>query len=71
MRLGFFSETILVCYLAFLSPAAAQRVILAVRDRLRDGRSRLLARARAGSRQIAWMSRSGRLERMRRGSDAG
>jgi hypothetical protein len=34
LRLGFFSETMLAAYLAFLSPAAATAVILACRDRL-------------------------------------
>jgi hypothetical protein len=43
LRLGFFSETMLAAYLAFLSPAAATAVILAVRDRFHA----LTARARA------------------------
>ena len=42
LRLGFFSETIIVSYLAFLSPAVAELGILAVRDRARGG----LVRAR-------------------------
>lgn len=35
MRLGFFSETMIAAYLAFLSPALASVAILAVRDRTR------------------------------------
>ena len=46
MELGFFSETMLVCYLAFLAPAAASVGILAVHDRLRA----LSARVRHQSR---------------------
>ncbi len=39
LRLGFFSETMLAAYLAFLSPAAATAFILAVRDRFRSAAS--------------------------------
>jgi hypothetical protein len=34
LRLGFFSETMLAAYLAFLTPAAATTGVLVVRDRL-------------------------------------
>jgi hypothetical protein len=41
LRLGFFSEAILVSYLAFLSPVAAERGIVAVRYRTRGGLARV------------------------------
>jgi hypothetical protein len=48
MRLGFFSETMVATYLAFLSPAAATVAILAVRRRL--------SAAGAGIREPQWIS---------------
>jgi hypothetical protein len=48
LRLGFFSETMLAGYLAFLSPAAATAVILSCRDRFRA----LAARVRAPSPRV-------------------
>jgi uncharacterized membrane protein YphA (DoxX/SURF4 family) len=71
LRLGFFSETILVCYLAFLSPAAAERVIFAVCDRVRSTRRRLRGPTSETSRQIAWWLRSGRPRRAPQSSDPG
>jgi uncharacterized membrane protein YphA (DoxX/SURF4 family) len=69
MRLGFFSETILVCYLAFLSPAAAQRVILATRDCVRRVRSRRPAPTPATPGQIARWSRPDSAGRRKAASD--
>ena len=44
LELGFFSEVMLACYLAFLSPEWASRRLLAVRDRASVRRARVRAR---------------------------
>jgi hypothetical protein len=51
MRVGFFGAIMLTLYLAFVSPRAAERLLLAVRDRLlrtpHAGRKKIHARARS------------------------
>ena len=54
MRLGFFSETIITAYVAFLAPATATAAILAVRDRLHG------FTARGGYPALVSVPRSGR-----------
>jgi hypothetical protein len=56
MRLGFFSETMISAYVAFLAPATATTAILAVRDRMRGLTARgrypaLVSVPRSGRRQ--------------------
>jgi Vitamin K-dependent gamma-carboxylase len=46
LRIGFFSETMLVAYLAFLSPVAATAIVLAVRDRVRRATTHVPLRPR-------------------------
>lgn len=69
LRLGFFSETMLCAYLAFLSPAAATATLFAVRRRFNAAISRAgdsqRTRARDSDRQLGdgIVARGGRTER--------
>lgn len=69
LELGFFSELMIACYLAFLSPAAAEVGILAVRDRAIRWRSPIRTALAGPQPQLVARLRLQRLGRTPRGSD--
>ena len=67
LRLGFFGEIMITCYLAFLSPTAAAAGVLAVRDGVRGWAARLRSSAAMSRPELVPGTWFARLARVRRG----